>query len=215
MDIVDPFRSARLILELRQAGVMDNRVLSAIERTPRAIFVPDEYRDMAYDNRQVPIACGQELSLPVMVGRMVQALDVQAEHSVLEVGTGVGYQAAVLSLLAKRVYSIERFRTLHDMAKDTMTSLELNNVRLFHADGLDGLSDHAPFDRIILTGAISLAPYKLAQQLNSGGIMVAPVEKDGFQHINVYKRIENQVEKLTTLGPSKFLPLIIGAAREL
>lgn len=194
---------------------MDNRVLSAIERTPRANFVPEEYSDMAYDNRQVPIACGQELSLPVMVGRMLQALDIHPEHSVLEVGTGVGYQAAVLSLLAKRVYSIERYRTLHDMAQETLNTLELNNVRLFHGDGLQGIPERAPFDRIILTGAITHAPYTLAEQLNLGGVMVVPVEKDGNQHINVYKRVENQVEKVTTLGASKFLPLIIGTAKEL
>lgn len=194
---------------------MDNRVMSAVEKTPRAVFVPQEYRDMAYDNLQVPIACGQELSLPVVVGRMLQALNVQDSHSVLEIGTGVGYQAAVLSLLAKRVYTVERFKTLHDMAKETVLSLDLDNVRFFHGDGLEGLEERAPFDRIILTGSISRAPYTLAQQLKPEGIMVVPVEKDGAQHINVYKRVENQVEKLTSLGPSKFLPLIIGTAREL
>jgi len=215
LSIVDPYRAARLVLQLRQAGVMDNRVMSAVEKTPRAVFVPPDYRDMAYDNLQVPIACGQELSLPVVVGRMLQALDVKEEHSVLEVGTGVGYQAAVLSLLAKRVYTIERFRTLHEKAAETLLSLELDNVRLFHGDGLLGLQERAPFDRIILTGSISRPPYTLAQQLKPDGILIAPVEKDGSQHINVYKRVENQVEKLTSLGPSKFLPLIIGTAREL
>ncbi|ACT59094.1 Protein-L-isoaspartate(D-aspartate) O-methyltransferase [Hirschia baltica ATCC 49814] len=215
MSVVDPFRAARLVLLLRQAGVRDNRVMSAIEKTPRAVFVPPEYRDMAYDNLKVPIACGQELSLPVVVGQMLQALNVQPDHDVLEVGTGVGYQAAILSLLAKRVYTVERFRTLHEKAAETLLSLELDNIRLFHGDGMEGLQERAPFDRIILTGAISRPPYTLAQQLKSEGILVAPVEKDGSQQINVYKRVGNQVEKLTTLGASKFLPLIIGTAREL
>ncbi len=215
MSIVDPYRAARLVLQLRQAGVMDNRVMSAVEKTPRAVFVPAEYRDMAYDNLQVPIACGQELSLPVIVGQMLQAMDVQAHHSVLEVGTGAGYQAAVLSMLAKRVYTIERFKTLHETAHGTLLSLELDNVRTFHGDGLQGLDERAPFDRIILSGAVSEPPIKLVEQLKNDGILVAPVEKDGIQQINVYKRLENKLEKLNSLGPSKFLPLIIGTAREL
>lgn len=215
MSVDDPFRSARLILELRQAGVTNNTVLSAIERTPRVIFVPLEYRDMAYANLKVPIACGQELSLPAMVGRMVQALKVDSNCVVLEVGTGVGYQAAVLSRLARRVFSIERFRTLTDMAKSTLNSLEIRNVEVRLADGLEGWHEASPFDRIILSGAVVQPPQALVDQLKEGGLLVCPVENDDVQSLNLYKKTENFLELVTTLGPSKFLPLISGTAREL
>ncbi len=215
MSALDPFRSARLVLELRQSGVTDAAVLTAVEKTPRELFVPYEYRELAYDNVEVPIDCGQELTRPVMVGMMVQALKLKPSHRVLEVGAGVGYQATILSKLSGMVYSIDRFKTLVETARTTIRALEISNIDIRQGDGLHGLKSESPFDRIILAGAISAVPDALLGQLAPMGILVAPVEVGETQQVRVYTRDENNVIIHRVLAPSKFLPLISGEAREL
>lgn len=215
MNEIDPFRSARLILALRQAGVTDRRILSAIEKTPRETFVPADFLDMAYDDAKLPIDCGQELTRPTMVGRMLQGLQCTPTCNVLEIGSGTGYQAAILSRLSRRVFSIDRYRMLVERAKAAMRGLELRNVELRLADGLLGWPEAAPFDRIILSGSVGEPSAGLLAQLAPGGVLVAPVDRDGEQYLSRYDFDENEQIRVTVLGPSKFLPLINGVAREL
>ncbi|MDX2224211.1 MAG: protein-L-isoaspartate(D-aspartate) O-methyltransferase, partial [Rhodospirillaceae bacterium] len=140
-------RKIRLIMDLRNQGVTDTRVLAAIERTPRETFVEEQFLDQAYANQALPITCGQTISQPLVVGLMTQALDVGDRHKVLEVGTGSGYQAAVLSKLARRVYTIERHRDLLAKAEQRFKALNLHNVTTMVGDGYKGWPAQAPFDR--------------------------------------------------------------------
>ena len=209
------FRAARLVLALRQAGVTDQRVNEAIEKTPREPFVPRTFADSAWENVELPIDCGQTLTRPVTVGVMVQALDARREHSVLEVGTGSGYVAAVLGRLARRVYSIDRYRTLVDRARLALDQLGLSRVQLRHADGLLGWPEAAPFDRILLTGSAPNLPDELAQQVAPNGVVVMPVDR-GREQLVV--RLEKQPDGTfaeTIIEKGRFTPLQPGAAREL
>lgn len=208
-------KSARLVLALRQAGVTDRAVLTAVETIPREPFAPEGYDDLAYDDITLPIACGQEISKPSDIGRMIQALDVNDQCNVLEIGTGSGYQAVVLARLARRVFTVDRYRTLTVNLRATIESMQLRNVEVRRADGLLGWPEAAPFERIILAGAVTAPPDELFAQLTVGGILVAPVDSETGQVIMRYeKRGDGDVEA-RVLGPSKFLPLIPGVAKEL
>ena len=211
----DPFRAARLVLALRQSGVTNNRVLNVVETTPREPFVPDSYIDMAYDDVAIPIDCGQELSRPTEVGRMLQALEVDEKHNVLEIGTGTGYTAAILSKLARRVFTIDRFRTLTVSARQMVEEQDLRTVEVRRADGLQGWPEAAPFDRILLTGAVSEIPEALLSQLAPDGVIVAPVEVNDEQQITRFSRKDTGELISRVLGASKVLPLIPGLAKEL
>lgn len=148
-----PNHKIRLVMELRRSGVTDTRVLSAIERTPREAFCPPQFLDRAYEDTALPIAHGQTLSAPTVVGLMTQAIEVGARHKVLEVGTGSGYQASVLSHLCRRLYTIERHRPLLADAEARFRDLRINNIVSLHGDGWAGWPAQAPFDRIIVTAA--------------------------------------------------------------
>lgn len=206
----DPSRTARLILGLRQSGVTDSRVLSAIESVPREIFVPEGLANHAYDDTALPIDCGQTISQPTVVAWMTTALDVGERMKVLEIGTGSGYQAAVLSKLCRRVYSIERHRILLKQAEQRFQDLGLSNITTRLGDGARGWPEQAPFDRIIVTAAAVEPPPALLDQLAPGGIMVLPLgDPDGEQNLIRLKR-DGQVFHRERIFGVRFVPLIEG-----
>lgn len=170
---------AGLILTLRRRGIGSRAVLSAIERVPRRLFLSARHHRLAYDDAAIPIECGQIVSAPSYVARVVEALELSPEHLVLEIGTGSGYQAAVLGHLAKEVDSLERYQTLVALAAQRISALKLTNVRIHQADGFKGFKQKAPFDRIVLSGAVEEIPAVLLEQLAPDGILIAPVGPAG------------------------------------
>jgi len=174
MQEFDP-RLIALVMALRKQGVTDARVLSAIERTPREVFVGEAFEHAAYDNSALPIACGQTISQPYVVAVSTVALELNENLRVLEIGTGSGYQAAVLARLCRRVYSVERHRSLHLEAERRFKTLRIPNIATKLGDGFKGWPEQAPFDRILLTAAVPEVPQALIEQLKPGGILVAPV----------------------------------------
>jgi protein-L-isoaspartate(D-aspartate) O-methyltransferase len=204
----------RFMFALRSKGVTDSRVLTAMETIDRGQFVRGLFAERAYEDTPLPIACGQTISQPSVVGLMTQALDVSPRDKVLEVGTGSGYQAAILSQLARRVYTVERHRRLVAEAKTLFQQMDLSNVTAFTADGSHGLADQAPFDRIILTAAAEDAPGPLLAQLKVGGIMVLPVgQSDAVQSMIKVTRNEDGFD-YQELRPVRFVPLLEGIARD-
>lgn len=209
------FHAARLVLGLRQAGVTDQRILEALEKTPREPFVPRAFADSAWENVELPIDCGQTLTRPVMVGVMIQALGPQREHTVLEIGSGSGYVSAVLSRLARRVYSIDRYRTLIERARMALDNVGATRVELRMADGLLGWPEAAPFDRVLLTGSVAQLPMALANQVAYGGVLVAPVDRGGEQWVIRMERRPDGTFAESVVSRSAFTPLQPGVAREL
>ncbi len=203
-------RKIRLIMELRQGGVTDADVLSALERVPRERFVPDIFQDRAYDNAPLPIGEGQTISQPLIVGLMTQALELNKRHKVLEIGTGSGYQTAILARLCRRVYTIERIRPLYDGAMAVLQALNVRNVTGKVGDGSKGWPEQAPFDRIIVTAAAPVYPDVLADQLAEDGILVVPVDRDDDgQDLLKIRRTAGGFKEETML-PVRFVPLISG-----
>jgi protein-L-isoaspartate(D-aspartate) O-methyltransferase len=217
MNDVDPrFQAARLVLALRQAGVTDHRVTEALETTPRDLFVPLPFAEDAWDNVELPIDCGQSMTRPVIVGVMLQALDAQKDHTVLEVGTGSGYVAGVLSRLARRVYSIDRYRTLVDKARVPLDQMGAGSqVEIRHADGWFGWPEAAPFDRILLMASSPTLPEDLGRQLAVGGIAIMPSDRDGQGQILRFDKQADGSLRETRVGFGAFVPLQPGIAREL
>jgi protein-L-isoaspartate(D-aspartate) O-methyltransferase len=206
-------RKIRLILDLRSSGVTDARVLSAMERIPREIFTPKAFRDHAYENVSLPIGYEQTLSQTVVVGQMSQALNLGPRMKVLEIGTGSGYQAAVLSMMCRRVYSVERHRPLLVEATERFRELDINNITTKCGDGTFGWTEQAPFERIIITAAAIDMPTSLVNQLSIGGLMVLPIEDGEQQQLVRVERTEEGAET-TDLGPVRFVPLMEGVAAE-
>jgi protein-L-isoaspartate(D-aspartate) O-methyltransferase len=205
----------KFLLDLRQRGVMDAAVLRAMEEVPREKFVMPEHARSAYADRAMPIACGQTISQPYVVAYMTEQLGVQPHHRVLEVGTGSGYQAAILSRLAARVTTIERYRTLADTARTRLKALRYDNIDVIAGDGMEGAPDQAPFDRIMVTAAAETVPQALADQLAIGGIMVLPLgPQDDYQSLMKLVRTEHGIERTDLIGV-RFVPLLPGQAREL
>ena len=203
------FEKARLTMTLRGMGIVESDVLSAIEQVPREIFVPSALRDHAYENASLPIAMEQTISQPYVVARMTAALQLTGRERVLEIGTGSGYQAAILSFLCRRVYSIERLRPLLVEADNIFRKLRITNVTTKLGDGARGWPEGAPFDRIILTCAPPEIPSTLLNQIKTGGIMVAPVGRGRDQSLVVVRRTEAGLEQ-EDIRPVKFVPLIEG-----
>jgi len=204
-------RKIRLIMQLRQAGIAETAVLSAIERIPRESFVPAAFQDQAYENRSLPIGQGQTLSAPEVVARMTQALGVDTRRKVLEVGTGSGYQTAVLSRLFRRVYTIERYRDLSQAAASRLAELRLHNITMHVGDGWQGWPAQAPFPRIIVTAAAPELPGTLVDQLDTEGVMVAPIGAPGqSQELLRLERDADGAVRETPLGPVRFVPLVAG-----
>lgn len=205
----DP-RSIRLIMALRTKGVADTATLAAIERTPRDVFVPSNFQDQAYEDVALPIGLGQTISQPLVVALMTQALEINDRHKVLEIGTGSGYQTAILSRLARRVYTIERHRPLLDVAEQRFAQMQLRNITTMAGDGMLGWPVQAPFDRIIVTAAATLRPPQaLLDQLAIGGILVIPIALDGVdQVLRRYKRESDDVTAIQDICAVKFVPLL-------
>ena len=200
---------ARLIMTLRGMGVVEADVLSAMERVPRELFVPTALSQHAYENASLPIALEQTISQPYIVARMTAALELTGRERVLEIGTGSGYQAAILSFLCRRVYSIERLRPLLVEAENRFRKLRITNVTSKFGDGAKGWPEGAPFDRVILTCAPPEIPATLLNQLKTGSIMVAPEGRDREQSLVVIRRTEEGFERRELL-PVRFVPLVEG-----
>jgi protein-L-isoaspartate(D-aspartate) O-methyltransferase len=203
------------LLSLRRRGISDQAVLRAMDEVPRENFVPHDFTEEAYADQALPIACGQTISQPYVVAYMTEQLEVKPHHRVLEVGTGSGYQAAVLSRLAKEVVTVERYRTLAEAARIRLESLGFGNVTVLVGDGLSGVPAHAPDDRIIVTAAAENIPESLVGELAEGGIMVLPLgPHSGAQRIvKVTKEAGGLVRQ--NLIWVRFVPLLPGQAREL
>jgi protein-L-isoaspartate(D-aspartate) O-methyltransferase len=204
-------RRLRLLMSLRRSGVTDAAVLGAIERIPRELFVPDTFQDRAWEDTALPIGHGQTISQPLVVAMMTAALELHNRPTVLEIGTGSGYQTAVLALLCRRVYSIETIKPLQDHAARLLESMRLHNVTLRHGDGSLGWPKVAPFDRIIVTAASGGdAPKLLVDQLGEGGIMICPVRRATDDQMMI--RIRREKDQITSedLWPVRFVPLVTG-----
>jgi protein-L-isoaspartate(D-aspartate) O-methyltransferase len=205
----------QFLLDLRRRGIMSADVLRAMDEVPREQFVMPSQVKAAYSDRAMPIACGQTISQPYIVAYMTEQLRPEPQHHVLEVGTGSGYQAAVLSRLVKEVTSIERYRTLAETARAKLTALGYDNVEVIVGDGLAGAPDRAPFDRIIVTAAAEQIPEALLQQLAVGGIMLLPLgPHGGSQSLVRLTRTDGGFERHDLIGV-RFVPLLPGQAREL
>ncbi len=207
-------RIMRFLYAIRSRGVTDARVLGAMEAIDRGAFVKGIFADRAYEDMPLPIACGQTISQPSVVGLMTQALQVGPRDKVLEVGTGSGYQAAILSKLVRRVYTVDRHRSLVREASEVFKALDLTNIIALTADGSFGLPDQAPFDRIIVTAAAEDPPGPLLAQLRIGGIMVLPVgQSDAVQSLIKVTRGENGYD-YEELRPVRFVPLLEGLGKD-
>ncbi|MCK9915281.1 protein-L-isoaspartate(D-aspartate) O-methyltransferase [Microbacteriaceae bacterium K1510] len=204
------------LLTLRRRGIGDAAVLRAMDEVPRERFVDADMREDAYADQALPIACGQTISQPYVVAYMTEQLGPRPQDRVLEIGTGSGYQAAVLSRLAREVVTIERYRTLANKAKERLAALGYDNVDVIVGDGLEGAPDRAPFDRIIVTAAGSTVPEALVDQLAEGGVMVLPLgPHNGPQHIvRLVKGADGTLAREDLIAV-RFVPLLPGKAREL
>jgi protein-L-isoaspartate(D-aspartate) O-methyltransferase len=203
------------LLTLRRRGISDQAVLRAMDEVPRARFVEADDADSAYADQALPIACGQTISQPYVVAYMTEQLALRPHHRVLEVGTGSGYQAAVLSRLAREVVSIERYRTLADKARQRLAALGYDNVEVVAGDGFAGVPDKAPYDRIIVTAAAEEVPQTLVDQLADGGIMLLPLgPHDGPQQIVKLTKSPTGLAREDLIAV-RFVPLLPGQAREL
>ncbi len=210
----DAATKMQFLYALRSKGVTDTRVLTAMEQVDRADYVKGTFADRAYEDMPLPIACGQTISQPSVVGLMTQALQVNPRDKVLEIGTGSGYQAAVLSKLARRVYTVDRYRRLVQAARAAFEANDITNITTFTADGSHGFAEQAPFDRILLTAAAEDPPGPLLAQLKEGGIMVLPVgQSDAVQSLIRVTRTQTGFE-YDELRSVRFVPLLEGLGEE-
>lgn len=209
-------RILRLLMELRRLGVTDTPTLAAIERVPRDLFVVAPFQDQAYENRALPIGRGQTVSQPLVVGLMTQALQVGDRMKVLEIGTGSGYQAAVLSQLCRRLYTIERHKPLLKQAEDRFRQLRIHNITSRFGDGSRGWPEQAPFERIMVTAAAHDIPPVLVSQLAVGGIMVLPLGDSHGQDQDLLKitKLADGDLHIDNLGPVRFVPLLEGVEED-
>jgi len=207
-------RKIQLIMSLRKAGIQDMGVLNALETVPREHFIDPLMLDKAYDDIAVPIGRGQTISQPYVVAKMTEALALNDRHKVLEIGTGTGYQACVLSQMCRRVYTIERHKPLHDEAENNFRELNIRNITTLYGDGMKGWPKihgirQAPFDRITVAAAArEKPPQALIDQLAVGGIMVAPVGEPGSQMVKRYVKETEDMWSVSDIMPVRFVPLL-------
>ena len=220
MNIQAANKRIRLIMDLRTKGITDTRVLSAIEKVPREFFVPAQAVDQAWEDIALPIGLGQTISQPYVVAAMTQALELTDRDKVLEIGTGCGYQCAVLAHLCRRVYTIERHKALLKEAEQRFDTLKLRNVTAIAADGMKGWPringiDQAPFDKIIVTAAArAKPPQELIAQIKVGGIMIIPVGEAGAQTLKRYKKESDEAFAVRDIMPVRFVPLLPDVTNE-
>ena len=201
----------QMVMELRSMGIRDTRVLSALETVPREGFVPDAFLDQAYStNMALPIGLGQTISQPFIVAKMTSELELEDKHRVLEIGTGSGYQTLILSKLARRVYTVERHKTLMQQAEDKFAEEKAYNITTKYGDGWEGWPEQAPIDRIIVTAAANDVPSSLVEQLNVGGIMIIPIGQHDQELFKVIKHHDGTVD-MQPLLKVRFVPLIKGS----
>lgn len=204
------FREMRLGMvrdQIKRRGVVDEGVLEAFTVIPRHRFVPDQYREQAYQDAPLPIGYGQTISQPFIVALMTESLHLGENETVLEVGTGSGYQAAILSRLCTRVVTIERISQLVENAKTTLQELEIKNVSVYHADGSVGWLAEAPYAAIMITAAAPQVPHALKKQLSEGGRMILPVGRVRYQELQLWKKEQGSFT-YETIIPVVFVPLI-------
>ena len=206
-------KKLRLLMELRRAGIGDARVLGAIEKTPREKFVPPAFEDQAYENLALPIGQGQTVSQPYVVALMTEKLELGDRHNALEIGTGSGYQTAVLSRLCRRVFSVERHRQLLRDAERRFAELGLRNIVCRFGDGTKGWPEQVPYDRVLLTAAAAEVPATLIDGLAPGGVLVAPVGEDHRDQQLVRIRRHDHGFSTEDLGLVRFVPLVAGLPR--
>jgi protein-L-isoaspartate(D-aspartate) O-methyltransferase len=205
----------QFLLSLRRRGISNAAVLRAMDEVPREHFVESSFVDSAYADQALPIACGQTISQPYVVAYMTEQLGIEPGDRVLEVGTGSGYQTAVLSRLAREVVSVERYRTLADAARSRLAALGYANVEVLVGDGLAGVPERAPYDRIIVTAAAETIPEALVEELAVGGMMVLPLGPHGGpQRLAKLIKGEQGIKREDLIGV-RFVPLLPGKAREL
>jgi len=210
-------RRIRMVMGLRRAGVTDARALGAMERVERELFVPEAWRAQAYDDRPLPIGHGQTISQPAIVGLMLQALELNAKHRVLEIGVGSGYQTALLARMTRNVYGVERIRALLDEAKARLKAIGVENAFLRWGDGGRGWPEAAPYDRIVAAAAAEDMPAALADQLKVGGVMVLPIGvANGRQTLWRIRRVEDgfKTEELCGVAFVPFLPGAVASQAE-
>ena len=207
-------QTMQFLFAIRSCGVTDKRVLTAMETIDRGLFVKGLFADRAYEDMPLPIECGQTISQPSIVGMMTQALQVKSRDTVLEIGTGSGYQAVILSHLARRVYTVERYKRLVISSKQVFEVLKKTNIISIHADGSRGLPDQAPFDKIILTAAAEDPPGTLLSQLKIGGVMVLPVGRsDSVQSLIKVRRTQSGYD-YEDICEVRFVPLVEGLGKD-
>ncbi len=200
----------RLLMELRQQGITNKEVLAAIERVPREAFVPESFKDRAYENIALPIGFGQTISQPAVVAFMSQKIVPNRKAKILEIGTGSGYQAAILSKLFRRVYTIERYRELARSAEKRFRELRLNNIVPLWGDGTKGWAEQSPFDRIILTAGLEAIPSSLFDQLAVDGLIIAPVgQSNEEQKLVCYRKTIEGISSEDLWGV-RFVPVVNG-----
>jgi protein-L-isoaspartate(D-aspartate) O-methyltransferase len=203
------------LLTLRRRGIADQAVLRAMDEVPREHFVDTSFLRSAYADQALPIACGQTISQPYVVAYMTEQLALEPHYRVLEIGTGSGYQSAVLSRLAREVVTIERYRTLADQAGERLRSLGYDNVEIIVGDGFSGVPGRAPYDRIIVTAAAESVPETLLEQLAQNGVMVLPLgSPDGSQHLIKLTKSQTGTRRENLIAV-RFLPMLPGQAQEL
>ncbi|WP_420547388.1 protein-L-isoaspartate(D-aspartate) O-methyltransferase [Curvivirga sp.] len=201
---------SKLIEALREGGIIDETVLSAIAETPRELFIPETFKNHAYENSALPIDRGQTISQPLVVAKMTEALEVHSRHKVLEIGTGSGYQAYILSKLCRRLFTIERHRLLMQQAEKRFQSLRAYNITTMRGDGGRGWPEQAPFERIMVTAAAEDIPPVLIDQLTVGGIMIVPIGAvEDHQDLLKVTKTESGID-VEDMGPVRFVPLVGG-----
>jgi protein-L-isoaspartate(D-aspartate) O-methyltransferase len=203
------------LLTLRRRGITDATVLKAMDDVPREYFVPAGQSGAAYADQALPIACGQTISQPYVVAYMTEQLALSSQDRVLEIGTGSGYQAAILARIVREVVTIERYRTLAEAARARLQTLGIRNVQVRAGDGFAGAPELAPFDRIMVTAAAEQVPQGLVNQLANHGVMILPLgPHDGAQTLVKLTKRDDQIRQESLIGV-RFVPLLAGAAREL
>ena len=204
----------KLIASIREKGITDERILKAMGRLPRHLFLDKAFEEQAYEDKAFPIGKEQTISQPYTVAYQTNLLDVKKRDKVLEIGTGSGYQAIILAMLGARVHTLERQELLYQKAQKMIEALKINNIRVYLRDGFNGLPELAPFDKILVTAGATEIPEKLKNQLKIGGVMVIPVGSRDFQTMTKVTRISENRFNIEKLDKFRFVPFLKGIRKE-